>query len=647
LASNKQLFKLTSLKIRIDFLQMPEKKEAILLVLDSNEKFSQQNDIVYWNNNQSSNSKKIFSIPKLVEKNADLLRSKYLLLIYDLGQSKSKNKRILDVLEIRPGLSYWWMTLLNEKSNLAKSPQIDNIIKLMAFKDFLVENKYKHFVLSSSDKQLARSMLIMSDQLKIKFVWKQIKQKKSKNNLLYRIYKFLPYVIQGLIWLLRYLVSYWRFRGLGVNEWKNSQAKLTFVSYLFNLDKDSMDKHSFNSNYWTVLPKVMKKKQIETNWLHIYDRSSLLPDVRSAVAVIKGFNKSKKGHQVHTTIHSFISIQIVVSVIKDWFKLIKLEKLIAEPLKSESSIYWPLMERDLSNSLLGPIAVSNLLNLHLFEKAIFDLPKQEKGAYLQENHAWEFAFIYFWRAAGHKPNLFGIPHTVIRFWDLRYYFASKHYDINNRDFMALPLPDLVCVNGQMAKEMYLKSGYPQNQLVEVEALRYLHLIDAVEHKKINHNKLINNKILVLGDYVKENTDQQMQLLNEAVKNNSTKNNLYIVKPHPACPIVKKDYSEINMNITNDPISTIIKDCSLVYVSSMTSASVDAFCLGKPIVSVFDPKSLNLSPLKGIDGVTFISTSQELEKVLGEIDQIKITNNKERQFFYLDYKIPRWRELLDI
>jgi surface carbohydrate biosynthesis protein (TIGR04326 family) len=198
----------------------------------------------------------------------------------------------------------------------------------------------------------------------------------------------------------------------------------------------------------------------------------------------------------------------------------------------------------------------------------------------------------------------------------------------------------------MAKEMYLKSGYPKNNLVEVEALRYLHLIDKVEQNKINHSELIDNKILVLGDFVKENTVQQMQLLNKAVKNTSKKN-LYIVKPHPACPIVKKDYPEISMIITNNPISTIIKDCSLVYVSSMTSASVDAYCAGKPVVSVLNLKSLNLSPLKDSDGVIFVSTSKELGKVLNEIDQIQITNNKEQKFFYLDYKVPRWRELLGI
>ena len=61
------------------------------------------------------------------------------------------------------------MTLLNEKCNFTKSPQIDNIIKLMALKDLLLEKKYKHFILNSSNKKLANSMFILANQLNIKF----------------------------------------------------------------------------------------------------------------------------------------------------------------------------------------------------------------------------------------------------------------------------------------------------------------------------------------------------------------------------------------------------------------------------------------------------------------------------------------------
>ena len=72
-----------------------------------------------------------------VEEDSDALRSSYLSLIYDLGETKINKKRVIDILEICPGFSFWSMSLLVEKCNFATSPQINNIIKLMAFKNWL------------------------------------------------------------------------------------------------------------------------------------------------------------------------------------------------------------------------------------------------------------------------------------------------------------------------------------------------------------------------------------------------------------------------------------------------------------------------------------------------------------------------------
>ena len=71
----------------------------------------------------------IFSLPQLVDKEKKHLRSKYLELLYDLGEIRIDGKRLVDCLEIRPNFSYWWMTQLSEKCNAIKSPQINNAIK--------------------------------------------------------------------------------------------------------------------------------------------------------------------------------------------------------------------------------------------------------------------------------------------------------------------------------------------------------------------------------------------------------------------------------------------------------------------------------------------------------------------------------------
>jgi len=312
-------------------------------------------------------------------------------------------------------------------------------------------------------------------------------------------------------------------------------------------------------------------------------------------------------------------------------------------LQKNGGVYWPFLAKDYTNSMIGTIAMSNLLYLNLFERAMSELPHQERGVYLQENQGWEFGFIHAWQSSGHGSELVGFPHSTVRYWDLRYFYSKKCYErIGKFD---LPLPDYIGVNGDAAKKMYLNGGYLKDRLVEVEALRYLYLAD-VRSKRIESTSSVekNKKVLVLGDYLKNNTMQQMKLLSEAARylNDSIQ---YVVKPHPACPIMKEEFHDLDMVITNDAISTLISQFSLVYCSNTTSAAVDAYCAGKAVITVLNPKGLNISPLKGRDGVFFVSTPEELAAVINVFGWEAQAGKWAGGYFYLDDQLPKWKKLL--
>jgi surface carbohydrate biosynthesis protein (TIGR04326 family) len=136
----------------------------------------------------------------------------------------------------------------------------------------------------------------------------------------------------------------------------------------------------------------------------------------------------------------------------------------------------------------------------------------------------------------------------------------------------------------------------------------------------------------------------MQLLKEAADFFSNKIHITI-KTHPANPLLPGICNYIHHLKSYDSIAKLIMQCDIAYSSGATSAAVDAYCSGKPLISVLDPKILNLSPLRGKDSVYFIRNSQELIAAITEIVLLNQAPTNKNTFFTIDKQLPRWRKIL--
>jgi surface carbohydrate biosynthesis protein (TIGR04326 family) len=162
-------------------------------------------------------------------------------------------------------------------------------------------------------------------------------------------------------------------------------------------------------------------------------------------------------------------------------------------------------------------------------------------------------------------------------------------------------------------------------------------------KDLNQNKY---KVLLLGDILKTNTLEQMNLLKDSLKYIKIPIQ-YLLKPHPATPITTKDCPDIDLIITDKPINEIVNCCQLVYAASTTSSSFDAYYLGAKVVTFVNPQGLNTSPLRGLEDAVFVNTPIELANILNKIDQIKKKTKKSEDILYIDANIPRWKKIFEI
>lgn len=600
--------------------------------------------VVLWRNFAEYSTPEIISIPRLVEMHADELRARYLALIYELGELRTNDQRLIDKLEMRPGFSAWWMSLMVEMS-YGKSPVIYESIRMMAFEIWAKSNFHSRVVLASPSVCLAECMRSWCNGLGIAFEWQRMQDETEKLSLAKRFYRLLPHPLRALIWLIRHLLQCWPLRGKGLMQWRETEGQVTFVSYLFNLVPDAAKKGRFESRYWAHLPDELQREGCKTNWIHLYVKDALLPNARMAADAIHQFNETGRGGQIHVTLDTFLGFRVVIRTLLDWWRLMWVGRRLQQSLSShkESALdLWPLFQEDWNRSMSGQVAMSNVLFLNLFETALESLPKQHIGIYLQENQGWEFAFIRTWKAVGHG-RLIGAPHSTVRFWDLRYFFDPRSYRRTGDN--DLPLPDQVAVNGTAMKDVYQKGGYLVEEIVEVEALRYLYLCE----NKADPGFVLpvsygHTRLLVLGDYLLSNTQQQLRLLEKALQHLSTEITI-TVKPHPNCPVQPGDYPGIRMTVTIEPVSKLLTACDVAYTSCVTSAAVDAYCAGVPVISLLDPDILNLSPLRGNRGVTFASTPEQLANALIRAASSQRFTAEQKNFFTLDSQLPRWRELL--
>ena len=614
-----------------------------IIIWDSQEPCpASKHKAILWSQYNLENSIDLVSLPEYIEKNASLLKTRYLAWVYALGLAKISTATVIQKLKIRENLSYWWMTPLAEKFNFSRSPQITDAIRVMAFEEWNRSAQIKSMILVTNNISLVKSLQIYCRDKKIEFKWRRSPDPAVKKSFKSKIYRVIPSRLKAIMWLLRYFMKRWSCRNTGIAEWRNSDAKITFFSYFDYQTFNSALEGGLKSNYWGDLPRILQAANKQSNWLHILADSPKLFGANSQQTLVKQLKNANSSNQNHVLLDSFLSFKIFFKTIKDWCYIQKQLKKVEKELSrthSENLEIWPFFRNEYEKTSQGIRAIENILNLNLFEKACLLLPEQDIGVYLFEQQPWEFALISSWKRNKHK-KLIGAQHTTVLFWDLRYFNDPRVY--KDVDPLHLPVPDKIGVNGPLSMTTLSNAGYLKSILTLTEALRYQYIEKYRGKIKTKNNaKLVT--ILVLGDYSLKNTYHQIKILEQAIELLNFKPRI-IMRPHPFCPIDNRDFNMLEA--TKLTLPELLVEVDMVYASASTSAAVDAYCMGLPVVSVLEPEKLNLSPLRGIPGVSFVDTPKKLAKFIEHVHVDEREPNVKIEFFTQDNKLSRWKNLLE-
>ncbi|MCG6536477.1 MAG: hypothetical protein L7F78_17660, partial [Syntrophales bacterium LBB04] len=220
------------------------------------------------------------SIHRIVEEKADELRASYLAWVYDFGEALVDGKLVVDHLELRRGFSYWWMTLPSLASVGGATP-VYNAIRMLALEHLARELRSKSITLVSDDKALVAAIRRYCGNAGLVFQWRRTGAK-TKPAGFGKIFRALPYPLQGLISLILHVKQRWPLRGNTEHFGKASPTGITFVDYLINLNPEDISQGCFSPNYWADLVSLLRRDGVKTNWIHHYISHSLTQTARQA-----------------------------------------------------------------------------------------------------------------------------------------------------------------------------------------------------------------------------------------------------------------------------------------------------------------------------------------------------------------------------
>jgi surface carbohydrate biosynthesis protein (TIGR04326 family) len=595
----------------------------------------------------------VISVPRYVDDNGERMRAKYLAFVHDLGQSRIDGKRVVDHLDIGDGFSFWWMSQLAEKSTY-KSPRIYDCLRLMALEEILIDRRPSDLSLVSSDKGLAESMRSLCRKLNIGFRWRSQDRVWARWSLR-NVYRALPYPVQGLI-SLWHLATRWPLRQLRKPQWFSGNRTICLFSYFIHLDSASCAEGIFHSRQWGPLTTYFGESARPTNWVHHFLSSRTVPDARTGLRWLRLFNRDAARQGQHAFLDTFLSRTVVLRAIRQWCRLniaaLRLRRVQSVFYPNASAVWlWPMLRDDWLTSLTGPVAVMNCLWVELFDAALADLPHQSTGMYLCENQGWERALIHAWRRHGHG-DIIGVPHATVPFWHL-YYFDDRR-TLRSRGANAMPLPDRLAVNGPAARNAFADQGYGSDQLVDVEALMYLNLARLAPQPAPDSatrrgsvplvSKAPPATVLVVGDMLAAAMHRLLRLLEDTITLLPL-DYRFTLKAHPGYRVQLEHYPGLHVEETTEPLDQILKEYDFVIAANTTSAAVDAYQSGLPVIVQVDGSHLNMSPLRGHDDVCFVSTPEELAAALQARTQRSAGASEHDEFFFLDPELPRWKQLL--
>jgi surface carbohydrate biosynthesis protein (TIGR04326 family) len=116
----------------------------------------------------------------------------------------------------------------------------------------------------------------------------------------------------------------------------------------------------------------------------------------------------------------------------------------------------------------------------------------------------------------------------------------------------------------------------------------------------------------------------------------------IFKPHPMNTELPDLSGLPHVQVSTSNLGELLPRTSTAICCNSSTAALECYLSGVKTISYVDPEALNSSPLRGVSGAVFVTSSEQLDAALNDTHA---DHQHGQPLLIIDPATPRWKELL--
>jgi surface carbohydrate biosynthesis protein (TIGR04326 family) len=177
---------------------------------------------------------------------------------------------------------------------------------------------------------------------------------------------------------------------------------------------------------------------------------------------------------------------------------------------------------------------------------------------------------------------------------------------------------------------------PRQRIVDVESLMFNYLASGSSSRTVQQDNL-----LIVGDFFPHLNDRLISLIRNAQRVQQTSLEI-IFKPHPMNTELPDLSGLPHVQVSTSNLGELLPRTSTAICCNSSTAALECYLSGVKTISYVDPEALNSSPLRGVSGAVFVTSSEQLDAALNDTHA---DHQHGQPLLIIDPATPRWKELL--